>query len=128
MRAYQWLAAGAILAAFAAPVRAQGGTAVAPGSNTSQNITYTIVNPSASSTSIAPPQTVDNGFSLVSMFHWPWTTSGISSTPLTGTSNFPAPSSMPGPSYLQGFGYTNYAPQPVQPGAGGGWFSRWFGL
>jgi hypothetical protein len=103
MRAYQWLAAGAVLVAFAAPVRAQGGTAVSLGSNKNQNLTFNVINPSASTTTIAPQQ---GGFitslNLASLFHWPSTQS---TTINIGTSTFPAPGATPGLSYLKGFGF-----------------------
>jgi hypothetical protein len=108
MRAYQWLAAGAILAAFAAPVRAQGGTALPLGSNTNQNVTFNIINPTATSTTIGGQQ---GGFltslKLASFFHFP---AMQSSTIPIGSSNFPAPGASPGASYLQGFGFSTVTP------------------
>jgi hypothetical protein len=101
VRAYQWLAAIAVAAACSASARAQYATPFgSPGNST---VTFNLINPSASTTSIAPPQTgLFSGSRLMDYFHW---LSPQSTSPVIGVSNFPAPGATPGLSYLQGFGF-----------------------
>jgi hypothetical protein len=109
MRAYQWLAAAVVVVAFAAPARAQ---LVNMGQKTNGPIVYNVINPSASAaTTIAPQQTgLFSTSKLAGHFHWPTPPSNMQTI---GTSNFPPASAMPGPGYLQQFGYT---PPPQPPG------------
>jgi hypothetical protein len=103
MRAYQWLGAVAVLAAFVAPARAQSYNPFFGGVNTS-NITYNVINPTANGT-IASPQTVTTNSSIINFFH---AFGRSSAAPVIGTSTFPTLSQQPGPSYLSGFGF--YSP------------------
>jgi hypothetical protein len=100
MRVYQWLAAAVTVVALAAPASAQ----INMGGPMSANLTYNVINPSASTTTIAPQQTgLFAGSKLPGFFHWP---SQYSNTPVIGASTFPAPGALPGLSYLLGFGYS----------------------
>jgi hypothetical protein len=101
VRAYYWLAALGLAAAWSAPARAQ--FAQPFGSANNRTIVYNVINPSASKTTIAPPQTgLFAGSRLMDYFHW---LQPQSTSPVIGVSNFPMPGGTPGPSYLQGFGF-----------------------
>jgi hypothetical protein len=106
MRAYKWLAAAALAAAYVAPAKAQ----IANGGRTSSPIVYNVINPSGNATSIAPPQTGQfQSSKLQGFFHWP---SFMFATPVIGSSTFPAPGATPGLTYLQGFGFSVPTPHP----------------
>lgn len=104
MRSYQVLAAVGLVAALAAPAKAQ--SFVTFGGNNNQTITYNIINPAALSSvptgPIASPQPISGTSKLMAFFHWPSTRS---STPVIGSSTFPTRSQLPNSSYLQPFGF-----------------------
>jgi hypothetical protein len=108
VRAYTWIAAAVVVAAMAAPAHAQANI----GAKNPGPIVYKLINPT-SSTTIAPPQTgVFSGSKLASFFHWPTPPSNMQ---VVGTSSFPAPGAMPGPAYLQSFGFSQPKAAPTGP-------------
>jgi hypothetical protein len=101
LRAYHWLAAVVLAVAGTAPARAQNGNV--PFGMSNNNITFNVLNPTNSPQAIALPQPANNtGSRLRNFFHW----MGLpNNSPVIGQSSFPAPGALPGPAYLQSFGF-----------------------
>ncbi len=108
MRTYQWLAAAAVTAAFAAPAEAQA--PVLFGANP-QNLTFQPIDLSNPNVPIAQPQANTSiGTKLSSFFHL---FSPQPAKPVIGTSTFPTRSQSPGLDYLKAFGYRRPGPGPA---------------